>query len=205
MALTDPGAGLPTRAQRHLARTAQWQAQYEALTPTQKTNQAYNAVTDLFKEACLLAAAKRISGLETDAEAEAWLKTKINTLALLNNLKVLDDRCPPPTDWTPEPDEQGGTIRKILVIRGEAFANGIRQLLPVLPRIGSVPPITWGPMPQGTATVKGISGTCFAASHPFHEAHLHLLEAIVTAEGALSRFDLVDSLEEIDWEGSELV
>ena len=203
MALIDPAGGLPTKAERRLARITQWQAQYEALSPTQKTNQAYIALTDMCLESHLLQVAKNVSGLETDEEAEAWIKTKINTLAFGELLSVFAGRCLPPTDWTPEPGEQGGIIQKILVIRGTAYANGIRQLLPVLPRIGNVPPLIWGTMSEGTATIKGVTGTCYAAAHPFHEAHLHLLEAIVTAEGALFRFDLVNSLEEIDWVPSE--
>ena len=199
MALNDPAGGLPTRAERRLARITQWQAQYEALSPTQKINKAYIALTDMCLESYLLQVAKNISGLTTDEEAEAWIKTKINILAFSERFSIFAGRCSPPTDWTPEPGEQGGIIQKILVIRGTAYANGIRQLLPVFPRVGNVPPVIWGPMPEGTATVKGVTATSYVAAHPFHEAHLHLLEAIITAEGALSRFDLVNSLEEIDW------
>ena len=137
------------------------------------------------------------------AEAAEWVEDRLSVLAFGNALDLLDDHCEAPTGWTPASGEQGEVVNKILVIRGEAYANGIRQMFPVLPRIGSVPPLTWGPMATGTCTVNGTAGDCYASHHGFHEAHLHLLEAIVTAEGAITRFTLVDSLVDVGWVGAE--
>lgn len=202
--LNDPGAGLTTRAARRTARVTQWQAQYESFSAEQIENQARLALQDLYETSCLLDIARARMGdpTATPAEASEWVEDQLRVLAFGNILELLSDHCDPPADWTPEPDDQGGLIKKTLVIRGIPVANGIRQMLPVLPRVGNVPPLVWGTMAHQICVIdpelpEEQRYDMIMSRHPWHESHLDLLQAIVAAEGHLSNFYLVDDLSEL--------
>jgi hypothetical protein len=209
-AINDPGAGLGTRAERRTARVTQWQAQYAGLTAEQIQDQARRAVYDYVDADCTRRWALQRLGTPADPQtaltagqestADEYVEGRIGLLASTEKLDVLDARCPGGATFTPENQEQGGLTHKTLVIRGAAVSDGIRSMLPVLPRVGSVPPLSWGTMASTTeCTVGGITGPCYASRHRIHEAHWDLLEAIVSAEGRLGNFARVDDLADVGW------
>jgi len=207
MALNDPGAGLATRAARNTARVTQWQAKYEMLNAEHKEDEARLALQDLYETSCLLNIARNRMG-EPDAKANRvseWVEDQLKVLAFGKVLGLLADRCDPPAGWPYEPDDQGKLIEKTIVIRGIPVANRIRQMLPVLPRIGNVPPLVWGTMSHQVCVIDAEDPEInppqlydmIMSRHPWHESHLDLLQAIATAEGHLSNFYLVDDLSEL--------
>jgi hypothetical protein len=190
--LSDPGANLATSAERRAARVSVWQPQYEALSAEQVENQARQAVEDLYDPVCLLAVIRDHMGdpQATQSAADEYLEDRLSALLTNKNLAFLEDHCGPPA-FTGSGNVQGEARRRVLVIRGVATSNGLRSMLPVLPRIEDVPPLVWGAMSEGTCTINSTTGACFAAEHDWHEAHLHLLEAIIRAEGQETRFALL--------------
>jgi hypothetical protein len=201
-AINDPGAGLATRAERRTARVTQWQTQYEGLTAEQIQNQARLALYDIVDADCVRGIARNKMGdpQATDSTVDEWIEDRMSALASTDRLDLLETRCPGGTT-TEEEQDQGGVMHKTLVIRGTAVADGIRSMLPVFPRVGGVSPLAWGTMAEATeCTVGGVTGPCYASRHPWHEAHLHLLESIIRAEGRETNFALVDNLSEVDWQ-----
>ncbi len=202
---TDPGVDLPTRAQRRIARIAVWQPEWAGLSQANKDNAAYAAFNDWAQphRACLTAGVRQRMGdpSATAEEIKAWVLERM--AAIGNNVaEFIQEKCGDAQSYTftATTGEQGAIQQKILVVRGTAVHAGLRGLMPFFPRILNVEPLHLGEGAQGTCTLKGTSGDCYAHAHPFHEAHLHFLEAIVAAEGALSRFDLVDDLNEVAWQ-----
>lgn len=210
-ALNDPGEGLATRNERRTARVTQWQAQYEVLTAEQIQNQARSALEDLYESSCLYQIARNKGATGTDNDVREFIEDRLSLLLSQTKLDLLDEHCAAPA-YTPSCTEstedstdcyQGELINKILVIRGVGVSDGIRSMLPVLPRVNGVPPLVWGTMSEGTCIWNAARTTCFASAHPWHEVHLHMLEAIIRAEGREDNFALVDSLVEVNWEWPE--
>jgi len=205
-ALVDPGAGLKTPAARRTARVAAWQTAWTNMDLSAKQSQTRGGLQDLYEPKCLYEIVKRQT---KDAQisprnAELWIESTLAVIPVDKITGMLDSRCDPPSNWTPEPAEQGGTVRRVLVISGRAYADGIRRRMPILPRVGSVAPMVWGTMSESTCTFTGSEadrGPCYASEYEWSEAHLHLVEAIVRAEGAIARFRLVASLDDVRWGG----
>ena len=205
-ALVDPGAGLKTPDARRTARVAAWQAAWANMGLNAKQAQARMGFQDLYEPRCLYEIVKRKTKDSTISprDAELWVESTLAVLLRDKTIAMLDSRCDAPRDWTAEPAEQGGTVRRVLVISGRAYADGIRRRMPILPRVGSVAPMVWGTMSESTCTFTGSEadrGPCYASEHEWSEAHLHLVEAIVLAEGAIARFRLVASLDDVAWGG----
>lgn len=202
-AINDPGAGEATRALRRTARVTAWQAIYEGLTDEQIQNQARVALYDFVDQVCIEEkAANRMGGTPSQPEIQEWIEDEMSALAATDRMELLTEKCPGGAPYTPEEDDQGGVYDRVLIIRATAVADGIRAMLPVLPRIGSVAPLAWGTMSEGTCTVGGTSGTCYASHYAWHEATVHLLEAIVLAEGRADNFALAPLAtwrEDVQW------
>lgn len=202
LAISDPGAGGTDRSTRNAARVSVWQAEYANMTTAQIRNKAYAGLTDSIDEDCLRDTARIITGTPngTNAQATAWIKSKLAALKSTERVNHLLETCGPSSKpFTPEPLNQGNIIEKTLVVRGTTVSDDIRSTLPFLPRIGSIPGVVWGEMSRGTCTIGSVTGPCYATRHHWHEAQLDLLEAIVRAEGKLSNFKLVDNLSEVGW------
>jgi len=205
-ALADPGAGLDTAAKRRASRIAAWQSTWAGMGLNDKQAQARMALQDLYEPKCLYEIVKRKTRDRniSPRDAELWVESTLAVLLEDQTLDMLNERCDAPSNWTAEPAEQGGVARRVLVISGRAYADGIRRRMPILPRIGSVPPMVWGTMVESTCTFTGNEagrGPCYASEHVWSEAHLNLVEAIVRAEGAASQFRVVASLDAVAWGG----
>jgi len=202
-AIQDPGAGLETRAARRAARVAAWQVIYEGLTAGQIRNQARVAVYDIIDQTCLENLAKdRMGGTPSDAEAQEYIEDHLSALTSTETSSLLIDSCPSTKPWTPEPLDQGGEYDRVLIVRGAVASDSVRSKIPVLPRIGSVPPIVWSAMAHGTCTIGGATDDCYASHYPWPEADIHLLESIIRSEGLETAFALVP-LESCETVGEE--
>lgn len=198
-AINDPGAGLETRSERRTARVTAWQTTYESLSAEQLQNQARRAVEDMWNPTCLYEQARQKGATGDDADVQEWIEDRIGAINGHERLSLLDGTCSRPTDWTPEPDEQGGILPRRIVVGAADAIRDIKREVPVFPRVGNVPPLIWAGGPLATCTINAVEGPCVAMSHDLHEVHRDTLEAIVLAKGLEDSFALVESLDEVDW------
>ena len=198
-ALNDPSAGIEDRATRRSTRVSFWSDIYTKLSPEQLQNQARRAVEDMYESSCLYAFSRTKGATGTDADVQEWIEDRIAILAGHKALDKLGMQCSPPTNWTPEPETQGGPLPRRIIVGTEDAITAIKREVPVLPRVGSVPPLGWAAGPLETCTINAVTGPCIAMSHHLHEVHRDILEAIVLAKGLEDSFALVQSLNEVDW------
>ena len=198
-ALNDPGAGEADRPARRTARVTAWQSAYESLSAEQLQNQSRRAVEDMYESSCLYEFARSNGATGDDAAVQEWSEDKIAVMAGHQKLNTLGLQCGPPTDWTPELGEQGGILPRRIVVGVGTAITAIKREVPVLPRVGNVPPLLWGNGPLQTCTINAVTGPCIAMSHDLHEVHRDILEAIVVAKGLEDSFALVRTLAEVNW------
>ena len=188
--LNDPGAGLPTTAQRRTARLAVWQPAWEGFDAAQKANFGYDAYYDMARPhaTCMLDEIRKINNnpAMTVAEVKTWIEGEFALQELSETMVWADAHCASPTqvNWTSTGGD-GGTRDVVLVIATRTVAKALRNMLPCLPRIGTAQPIMFG-----SPNIEVSPGTRVAYRWPAEEVHLHMMEAIVRAEGAIAAFSL---------------
>ena len=188
-AINDPAADIEDAAERKAARIAVWQPAWEGFTADQKANFAYDAFFD-WTTSCRGAIVPLIRQAMGDPEAtagemKAWIKSEFSVLALNKIHGFLAARgCA---------SGGGGGAPVVIVASTLNAARAFRRRLPFLPRItGAAEPLY-----MGTPNVGGDGRVAWG--HRFPPAQLHLLEAIIRAEGAGAQFQMLDRLPE-DWQ-----
>lgn len=191
-AINDPGAGVEDAADRKAARIAVWQPAWEGFSAAQKQEFAYQAFFDwtFTCRATIVPLIRQAMGDEdaTAAEMKAWVKSEFSVLALNKVHGFLAARgC--------SSGPSGGAPVVIMASTLNA-ARAFRRRLPFLPAIEGAA----SPLYMGSPNV-GADGRV-AWGHGFSEVHLHLLEALIRAEGAAARFQILDALP-ADWQPNE--
>ncbi len=189
--IADPGAGIEDPDARKAARIAVWQPAWEGFTAGQKAGFAYDAFYDWISP-CREAVESLIRQAMDDpdastAEMKAWLESEFSILALNKVHNFLGTTsC-----------GNGGSGGVPVVIVGSTLgaARSFRRRLPFLPRVGDASPLYMG-IPN-----VGADGRV-AWMHGFSPIHLHLLEALIRAEGAGAQFQMLDALP-ADWQPME--
>lgn len=187
-ALNDPAADIEDAAERKAARIAVWQSAWEGFTADQKQDFAYDAFFD-WTSSCRSSIIPLIQRAMGDPEAtagemKAWIKSEFSILALAKNHGFLAARgCA---------SGGGGGAPVVIVVNTLNAARAFRRRLPFLPRVGDASPLY-----MGTPNV-GADGRV-AWGYGFDPIHLHLLEAIIRAEGAGAQFQILDKLP-ADWQ-----
>lgn len=190
-AVNDPGANIEDAAERKTARIAVWQPAWEGFTVGQKQNFAYNAFYD-WTASCRSTIVPLIRQAMGDPEAiasemKAWIKSEFSVLALnkIHGFLVARGCASAPSGGAPV----------VIVASTLSAGRAFRRRLPFLPRVGDASPLYMG------SPNVGADGRV-AWGHRFAEAHLHLLEAIIKAEGAGAQFQMLDALP-ANWERIE--
>jgi len=188
--IADPGEGLPTAAQRRIARLEVWQPQWAGLSAAGKKTFAYNAFYDIAQpyRDCLLTNIRDLNDAPymTVAEAKVWIEEQFQTWELTTIPDWVIGNCASTqTEAVTGTGGDGGSRDTVLIIANHTVAKALRAMLPFLPRIGSVPPVSFS-----APVIEASPGTRVAYRWDAQEVHLHLLEAIVRAEGKLGAFSL---------------
>ena len=191
-AINDPGVDIVDAAERKTARIAVWQPAWEGFTADQKQNFAYEAFFD-WTASCRATIVPLIRQAMGDPEAiasemKAWIKSEFSVLALnkVHDFLVARGCASAPSGGAPV----------VIVASTLSAARAFRRRLPFLPAINGAA----GSLYMGSPNV-GADGRV-AWGHRFAEAHLHLLEAIIKAEGAGAQFQMLEALP-ADWERIE--